>query len=138
MDMRVSNYLPYSYLYGAASASGRIAIPVPPSQLPYANFKNVAGTAASASSVYTLDKLKILDVLIDRLRGARKELAQRELPGSAERGERLDALIEEYGKMLHEAVAANDAAQAMAKPDPSPAAYAKPAVLPGMLVSFAA
>ncbi len=134
MEARMSNYLPYSYLYGASSAQGRVAVPVPASQLPYANFKNVAGSAVSSASVYSLDKLKILDVLIDRLRSARKEVGKLKLLDSGERGERLDALIQEYGKMLHGAVAANDA---MAASGLSSAAYVKPAVMPGMLLSLA-
>ncbi len=134
MEAHVSNYLPYSYLYGAGTASGRIAVPVTPAQLPYANFKNVAGSAVATASVYSLDKLKILDVLIDRLRSARKQVSDERLPGFGEREERLDALIQEYGKMLHDSLAASDA-----QAPNGAAAYAKPAgVVPGMLLSLAA
>jgi len=134
MVASVSNYIPYSYLYGAAMVQGRVSVPVPASQLPYANFKNVSGSAVEAASVYSLDKLKILDTLIDRLRSAKADKAK--LPDSIERlasggrdadEGRLDALTQEYGRELHAAI----------KSDALP--YGKPGVVtPGMLVSFAA
>ncbi len=132
MVASVSNYIPYSYLYGAAMVQGRVSVPVPASQLPYANFKNVSGSAVEAASVYSLDKLKILDTLIDRLRSAKADKAA--LPDGIGRGAdrdadegRLDALIQAYGRELHAAI----------KNDALP--YGKPGVVtPGMLVSFAA
>lgn len=128
MVSAASNYIPYSYLYNASLGSGRVTVPVSPAQLPYAFFKNVSGTVSGSGSVYSLDKLKILDTLIDRLRSAKGEKAL--LPASELRDadeSRLDALIQNYGRELHAAVVA----------DSLP--YAKPAgVSPGMLVSVAA
>jgi hypothetical protein len=127
METAVSNHIPYTYL-SSAGASGRVAVPVSPSQLPYAYFKNVAGVAGSSSSVYSLDKLNILNTLIERLRSSRSDaLASRESEGSGLTEERVDALIQQYGKELHTAMVSN------ALP------YAKPSgVMPGMLVSLAA
>jgi hypothetical protein len=105
-----------------------VAVPVSPSQLPYAYFKNVAGVAGISASVYSLDKLTILNTLIERLRSSRSDaLASRESEGSGLSEERIDALIQQYGKELHNAMVSN------ALP------YAKPSgVMPGMLVSLAA
>ncbi|TFG80291.1 MAG: hypothetical protein E4H20_11155 [Spirochaetales bacterium] len=130
METMVSNYLPYSYLYGASLSLGRVSVPVSPSQLPYANFKNVTGSAVATASVYSLDKLKILDVLIDRLRSARKN-AVVELPAASEREGRLDAMIQEYGKQLHDAMTAANLSTSGAYVKPGP-------VVPGMLVTLAA
>lgn len=123
MDVRVSNQLPLAYAY-SAGASGRISVPVSPSQLLYSNFKNVAGTASTGASAYTLDKLKILDTIIERLRSAKNQpRVEREATGMSD--ERIDALIEQYGAQLHAALGASP--------------YAKPTgVVPGMLVSIAA
>jgi len=127
MEATVSNHIPYTYL-SLAGASGRVAVPVSPSQLPYAYFKNVAGVAGPAASVYSLDKLTILNTLIERLRSSRSDaLASRESEGSGLSEERVDALIQQYGKELHNAMVSNSLP------------YAKPSgVVPGMLVSLAA
>jgi len=130
MNVLLSNHIPYSYLATARSTavSGRIAVPVPTSQLPYSYFKNVAGVASGSSSVYGLDKLKILDTLIERLRSTKSNsLNARESAGSGLTEERIDALIQQYGKELHTALVAGNLP------------YAKPAgVIPGLLVSLAA
>jgi hypothetical protein len=127
MQATLSNHIPYSYL-SAAGTGGRIAVPVPASQLPYAHFKNVTGVVSTSAAVYSLDKLNILNTLIDRLRSTRTDaLASRESQGSSLTEERIDALIQQYGQELHAAVAAN------ALP------YTKPVgVVPGMLLSMAA
>jgi hypothetical protein len=78
--------------------------------------------------VYSLDKLTILNTLIERLRSSRSDaLASRESDGSGLTEERIDALIQQYGKELHSAMVSNSLP------------YAKPSgVVPGMLVSLAA
>jgi len=125
MDIRVSNQLPLAYAY-TAGASGKVAVPVTPSQLLYSNFKNVAGTPSAGASAYSLDKLKILDTLIERLRTVKNQpRIERESKGLTD--ERIDALIQQYGDQLHSALVS------------SPTPYTKPAgVVPGMLVSLAA
>lgn len=125
MDIRVSNHMPLSYAYNAGT-SGRVSVPVRPSQLVYSYFKNVSGTATPGASAYSLDKLKILDTIIERLRTV-KEQPQVEREATGMTDERLDALIQHYGQQLHAAMAT------------SPTAYGKPqGVVPGMLVSVAA
>ncbi len=126
MDVRVSNHLPLSYAY-SAGASGKVSVPVPPSMLIYSNFKNVAGTPSAGASAYSLDKLKILDTLIERLRTVKSQpRIERESKGLTD--ERIDALIQQYGDQLHSAMVASSAPYA-----------AKPAgVSPGILVSIAA
>lgn len=126
MDVRVSNHLPLAYAYSAGT-SGKVSVPVAPSQLLYSNFKNVAGTPSAGASAYSLDKLKILDTLIERLRTVKSQpRVERESKGLSD--ERIDALIQQYGDQLHSAMVASSAPYA-----------AKPAgVVPGMLVSLAA
>ncbi|MBU0927067.1 MAG: hypothetical protein KKA67_04920 [Spirochaetes bacterium] len=125
MDVRISNHIPLAYAYGAG-ASGRVSVPVAPSQLLYAHFKNVSGTASPGASAYSLDKLKILDTIIERLRTVKSQpRAEREGQGLSD--ERIDALIQQYGQQLHSALVS------------SPTPYAAPTgVVPGMLVSIAA
>lgn len=125
MGIYVSNHVPLDYAYNAG-ASGRISVPVAPSQLVYSYFKNVVGTASSDTPVYSLDKLKILDTLIERLRTARSQ-PKAERRGSGLTDERIDALIQQYGEQLHTALST------------PPLPYARPSgVVPGMLVSIAA
>lgn len=128
MDTRISNEIPYSYLINASVSAGRVSIPVSPAQLPYANFKHVGGVASGSFSAYSLDKLRILDTLIDRLKAARNGQEREEDLRSDPRSEaELDALIQHYGGKLHEALAENRLA------------YARPeGITPGMLLSMAA
>jgi hypothetical protein len=109
-----------------AGSSGKVSIPVPPSLLLYSNFKNVSGTSSAGASAYSLDKLKILDTLIERLRTTREQpKLEREAKGMTD--ERIDALIQQYGDQLHAALA------------PTTSPYKKPlGVVPGMLLSVAA
>ncbi len=124
MDVRISNQLPLSYAYSAGT-SGKVSVPVSPAQLLYSNFKNVAGTPSAGASAYSLDKLKILDTLIERLRTVKSQpRIERESKGLSD--ERIDALIQQYGDQLHSAMVASTP-------------YNKPAgVVPGILISLAA
>ena len=125
MDVRISNQLPLAYAFTAGS-SGKVSIPVPPSQLLYSNFKNVSGTPFTGAAAYSLDKLKILDTLIERLRTTKNQpRLERESKGLSD--ERIDALIQQYGNELHTAIVS------------SASPYTRPAgVVPGMLLSVAA
>lgn len=125
-----SSYVPISLNVAARYGSGRISLPVPASQVLYANFRHVTGVAApSGGAALSIDRLKILDVLLDRLSNIKSEpLAAREAPVGLT-SERVDALIQQYSSELHVLAAA-----------PKPALpYAKlPVVETGMLFSFAA
>lgn len=102
-----SGSVPLAYAYTASGGSGRLNVPVSPSAVLYANFRHVAGVAApSGSRGASIDSLKILDALIDRLSSIKREpLAAREAPESLSPG-RVDALIEQYASELHNAVTA--------------------------------
>ena len=93
--------VPLSYAYAAREAGGRISLPVPASAVLYSTFEHVSGVAASPGEpVASIDRLKILDVLIDRLSNMKSEpLAASERPQSLT-SERIDALIDEYGSEL--------------------------------------
>ncbi len=124
-----SSYIPLSFAY-AANGSGRLSLPVSASQLLYSNFEHVAGVAAPAgSAAVSIDRLKILDTLIDRLSSVKSEpLAAMEAPKSLT-SERIDALIEQYGSELHRIAAA---------PPPALPYAAAPAIPAGSLFSIAA
>lgn len=124
----MSNILPISYLYRSVSSDGRINIPVSPSQAIYASFEHVNGVPSSGGAVYSIDKLKILNTLIERLSASRKTPVS--APDSGAQGNdpaRLDALIEQYSRELH--------SLAVRAPMPYRPAVA---VTPGTLVSLAA
>lgn len=124
MSIKISSSIPLAYAYNAGP-SGRISVPVSPSQLLYSNFKNVIGISDPEAASYSLDKLKILDTLIDRLRSI-KRMPEPEKADKGLSDERIDAMIEEYGRELHSALVANSIP------------YGKPEVNPGILVSVAA
>lgn len=119
---------PLSFAYSAQMSSGRLALPVAPSAVIYSNFRHVVGSAApEGAATLSIDRLKILDVLIDRLSNVKSEpLQAAEAPTDLTAG-RVDALIQQYSAEVH--------ARAAAPSMP----YAPPmAVEPGMLFSFAA
>lgn len=114
MDTRIgaTNKLPLSYLPAARWASGRIAVPVVPGQALYANFKHVSGVASGEGAGFSVEKLKILDALIERLSARRAEpILSREDAGGLS-PERADALIEQYVREL-KALAAKPYASAV-------------------------
>ncbi|MCD1653886.1 hypothetical protein K7J14_04125 [Treponema zuelzerae] len=98
--------LSYS-LVSAASSNGRTYIPVKPSQFGYAQFQYVAGIpAAPGQQGVSVDKLKILNTLIDQL----VTMKQRsDVPKITARGEisneQIDTLIHQYQDQIHTAVA---------------------------------
>ncbi len=123
-----SEYLPISYLYSSRYGEGRLTVPVDQSQAIYANFRTVSGVPAPEGVAgYSIDKLHILDSLIQRLRSAKAERFAPDAPVSRDSGN-IDQLIQEYGARLHEAASA----------PALPYASAASLVQPGMLFSFAA
>ena len=122
-----SNYLPLSYIYAARYTSGRLNLPVLKDEALYANFQHIAGVPAPAGgAAYSIDKLHILEVLIDQLENQRSQpLAALEAPNDLSAA-RVDALIKQYGDELH----------ALASSGPVP--YGPKASVPGDLFTLAA
>jgi hypothetical protein len=123
-----TNYLPLSFIYASRYNSGKLSLPVLPSQALYANFQHVGGVPAlDGSPAYSIDKLHILDLLIAGLESVKEQpLAAREA-SSTLKPARVDALIAQYGAELHSLVTA------------PPPVYSPPSqVQPGMLFSLAA
>lgn len=122
-----TNSLPLTSVYSSSFVQGRITLPVRQSQLLYANFEHVTGVSAGDSGGYTIDKLQILNTLIERLASYKKNPEPGLQEVKAMSPERIDALITQYEKEIHTAVA-----QAVKPYVP------KPAVEPGMLVAMSA
>lgn len=131
MEVLASNFVPLGYIYAARYGEGRATVPVLRSQALYANFAHVSGVAAQdGTAAYSIDKLHILEVLIDRLESVKSQpLPAAEAPSSL-KAPRVDALIQQYGAELHAI------ATAPALPY-APSASASLA-MPGMLFSMAA
>ena len=106
----------------------RLSLPVPASQVIYANFQYVSGVAASpGGAALSVDRLKILDTLISRLSSMKSEpLAAKEAPADLS-ADRIDALIQQYSAELH--------ARSVA---PAAPYAASSGIQPGMLFSLAA
>jgi hypothetical protein len=120
-------YLSFPSAYTAKYSSGRLEIPVLKSQVLYANFEHVTGVAASGTGGISINKLKILDVLIDRLASIKKNPDQSFRKSGVLSEDRIDALISQYEKELH-----LSAAQA-------PKPYVSPvSIEPGSLISLSA
>jgi hypothetical protein len=103
----VGNY-PTSTLAFSARSAGRISLPVAPSQYIYSHFEHVGGVPApEGQRGVSVNKLKILDVLIDQL----VQIKKKPDPAFGAAGpiseERIDALIEQYEKEIRVAQKAN-------------------------------
>lgn len=123
-----SNYLPLSYVYAARYGGGHLNIPVLKSQALYATFEHISGVPAEdGSAAYSVDKLHILEVLIDQLESVKAQpLAALEAPKDLSPG-RVDALIQQYGTEMHALAAA-----------PAQPYVSSPGLVPGDLFSLAA
>jgi len=123
-----SNYLPLSYVYAARYGGEHLSVPVLRSQALYANFQHISGVPAEdGAAAYSVDKLHILEVLIDQLESVKSQpLAAMEAPKDLNPG-RVDALIQQYGTEIHALVSAPALPYA---PNAAPA--------PGALFSLAA
>lgn len=105
--MTISNYAPLQTISYSAlpkvSAGGRAYMPVNSNQVIYAHFKYVAGVAAgNGQSGMSIDKLSILNSLIDRLVNA-KQTSMAEAKATKEvlksddvSGAKIDQLIQYY------------------------------------------
>lgn len=99
--------IPLTFAYANRGAGGRLSLPVSPGELLYSNFEHVAGVAAAPGEpVASIDRLKILDVLIESLSSMKTEpLAAAEKPVGMS-SERIDALIQQYGSELRSSAVA--------------------------------
>jgi len=86
------------------SVSGRISLPVEPDELLYARFKHISGVpAADGSGSFSIERLRALDNLIDRLVEASGERAGvTNVAGMT--ADQIEALIERYQQNLHGAL----------------------------------
>jgi hypothetical protein len=94
----------------SAAGGGRMSLPVAPSMVIYSHFRNVSGVAApEGTSGVAINKLKILDVLIEQLKQIKKQASGGggELDGDREKN--IDALIETYKSQIRQAKAASAA-----------------------------
>jgi hypothetical protein len=102
MEVVASNYIPLSYVYASRYGEGRTTVPVLRSEMLYANFAHVAGVAAEAgSAAYSIDKLRILDVLIGELQSVKSDPRPTIASASSMSPGHIDALIQQYGAEVH-------------------------------------
>ncbi|MDR3130098.1 MAG: hypothetical protein LBU18_00970 [Treponema sp.] len=89
----------------STSGSGRMSLPVAPANYIYSHFRHVSGVPApEGTRGVTINKLKILDVLIEQL-GRMKTKPEMDLEFSPSDG-RIDALIEQYRSQIRQTQAA--------------------------------
>ncbi|MDR2619419.1 MAG: hypothetical protein LBC62_11170 [Treponema sp.] len=93
-----------------ASRSGRMSLPVASSSLIYSHFEHVSGVPApDGTRGVAINKLKILDVLIEQLAQIKKKGDNALTLGAPVSEERLDAMIEAYKHQINQAKAASAA-----------------------------
>ena len=103
----LSNYGPLRTMsYGmmtSASAGSRTYVPVKPSQYVYSQFQYVAGIpAASGQEGVSVDKIKILNTLIEQLVSMKQKNIQPPVRGPGEiSDDRINALIKQYQSQIH-------------------------------------
>ncbi|MDR1107869.1 MAG: hypothetical protein LBL19_02420 [Spirochaetaceae bacterium] len=90
----------------SVSREGRMSLPVSPGNYIYSHFKHVSGTPApEGTRGVTINKLKILDVLIEQL----SQIKNRTEPATefSLSDKQIDALIEQYENQIRQARAAS-------------------------------
>jgi len=95
-------------LMNAASFGGRTYVPVAPSAYVYSQFKYVAGfPAAHGQEGVSIDKLKILNTLIDQLVSMKQKNVQPQITARGEiTDDQIDNLIKQYQTQIQTATAA--------------------------------
>jgi hypothetical protein len=92
----------------SASHGGRTSLPVAPANYIYSHFKHVSGVPAPEGvRGVTINKLKILDVLIEQLNQIKKRPEMNHELSPSE--DRIDALIEQYRSQIRQAQAVSTA-----------------------------
>jgi hypothetical protein len=100
----LSGYLPVSQIYSARFSPGKLEIPVEANQVIYANFEHVVGIpSAQPGTGISIDRLMVLDTLINQLESAQKTKIERPEAAKTMSDQGLDSLIEEYAKKLSSA-----------------------------------
>lgn len=123
--VKVSSHVPLAYAY-THTLSDRIALPVQPAQAIYAQFKHVSGFSADGVTAYGVDKLSILNTIIEHLQSMKKPVNADIRPETLD-DKRINALIEQFSKQLHQAIVQ------------SSATYPQPlGITPGTVISIAA
>jgi hypothetical protein len=89
-----SNAFPNIYAISAAQGS-RVAVPVSPSSYIYSHFKHVSGVPASEGETgVNINKLKIIDTLIEQLSKMRKESTPLADMNGQDEDKRINTLLE--------------------------------------------
>ncbi|MFP3090942.1 hypothetical protein LQZ21_11520 [Treponema sp. TIM-1] len=90
----------------SVSRGGRMSLPVSPGSYIYSHFKHVSGTPApEGTHGVTINKLKLLDVLIEQL----NQIKKRPEPAAdfSLSDKQIDAMIEQYENQIRQARAAS-------------------------------
>jgi hypothetical protein len=94
----------------SASQGGKMSLPVAPGSYIYSHFKHVTGVPApDGVQGVTINKLKILDVLIEQLSQAKQRPRMDFNAASGSDEQRIDALIEQYETKIRQVQAASSA-----------------------------
>ena len=86
-------------------SGGKIALPVNHFSV-YAQFKHIEAVPASGGAGYPISKVRILDILIDRLVQLKDKNSIERAPKDSSKlsDQAIDALIQEYSQRLHTAM----------------------------------
>jgi hypothetical protein len=106
----------------SVSNSGRNSYPVSPANYIYSHFKHVSGTPApDGMQGVSISKLKVLDVMIERLSKMKQQsdisMAQNSKSGQQMSDKQIDALIETYKNEMKQAQTASTAMPYKPSPD---------------------
>jgi len=96
-------------IYAITAAQGdRMSVPVSPSAYIYSHFKHVSGVPATEGETgVNINKLKIIDTLIEQLSKLRKEPEPLVNLNGQDEEKRMNALIEKYHSQVRNVQAAN-------------------------------
>jgi hypothetical protein len=92
-----------------AALGGRMSLPVAPALYIYSHFRHVSGVPApEGTRGITINKLKILDVLIEQLSRIKKQGTAGSTSAETMSEEQIDALIEQYEQQIRSTQVASE------------------------------
>ncbi|MDR0669870.1 MAG: hypothetical protein LBF95_07285 [Treponema sp.] len=98
----------YAMSAGGSALGGRMSLPVSPALYIYSHFRHVSGVPApEGTRGITINKLKILDVLIEQLSRIKNQGAAGSTGAESMSDEQIDALIEQYEQQIRSTQAAS-------------------------------
>ncbi|NLM01173.1 MAG: hypothetical protein GX220_06950 [Treponema sp.] len=103
MTTQVHSFNAHSYSNYVSGGMGKVYVPVKPSNVIYAQFEHVSGIAQNNEGGISINKINILNTLIDQLIKIKTDVTKPQLSSDLTNSQ-IDALIDDYQNQISNAI----------------------------------